>query len=84
MAMPNGQKAIACVKVYSLNKLYNLDRMDLSLMEEHKGSIIEMFNRTSGFIGGHSNPSSYVNTPSLEKLKNDLDAFLEIKKKFKS
>ncbi len=29
MAMPNGQKAIACVKVYSLNKLYNFFILEL-------------------------------------------------------
>lgn len=49
------------------------------LINTHKDKLNELFERCSGYIKGHSNPTEIHNDPTLAELKNDFEDFKKIR-----
>lgn len=52
------------------------------LIEKHKAVLNEIFERSSGFIVGHSNPEQVNTSPSFIDLQNDFKSFKDIRAEF--
>jgi hypothetical protein len=71
------------VKRYQKNiALSKFAEVDGLLLNEHKEKLNELFERSSGFIKGHSNPTPVQNTPTLNGLKADFEIFKIIRLAF--
>jgi len=71
------------IKRYQKNvALSQFVKVEGSLIDKHKDKLNEIFERSCGFIKGHSNPSEVQNDPKLIDLKNDFDEFNKIKDDF--
>lgn len=71
------------VKRYQKNvALTSFVKVNGDLVNQHKDKLNELFERSCGYIKGHSNPTEIDNTPTLEELKTDLAEFAEIRKVF--
>lgn len=53
-----------------------------SILDKTKEQLNDIFERSCGYILGHSNPEEIHDNPTLSGLKSDYDKFLEIKKSF--
>lgn len=60
------------VKRYRKNiAMMQFARINGKLIEKHKQTLFEIFERSSGFIVGHSNPEQVATSPSLTELRKD-------------
>jgi hypothetical protein len=57
-------------------------KVEGSLIDKHKDKLNEIFERSCGFIKGHSNPSVIQNDPKLIDLRSDFDEFNKIRDAF--
>jgi hypothetical protein len=71
------------IKRYQKNvALTQFVKVDGNLIEKHKDKLNEIFERSCGFIKGHSNPTEVQNDPKLIDLKNDFDEFNKLRDDF--
>ena len=73
------------VKRYRRNvALTSLEKISGGLIDLHKEELNEVFERSCGYITGHSNPEELTAKPSLQGLKDDLAIVQKIRVAFKS
>jgi len=71
------------VKRYQKNiSLTNFIKVDNDKINEHKETLNDIFERSCGFIGAHSNPETFHNDPTLYDLRTDFEEFKKIRKDF--
>ena len=71
------------VKRYQKNvALTSFVKVNGSLLDVHKGKLNEIFERSCGYIKGHSNPSEIHNDPTLKELNDDFEDFKKIRDSF--
>lgn len=71
------------VKRYQKNiSLTNFIKVDSDKINEHKEALNDIFERSCGYIGAHSNPEAVYDDPTFEDLKSDFDEFIKIRKEF--
>jgi len=71
------------VKRYQKNiSLTNFIKVDAEKISKHKETLNEIFDRSCGFIGAHSDPEIVHNDPTIEDLKTDFDEFQKIRSEF--
>ncbi|BAX82531.1 AAA family ATPase [Labilibaculum antarcticum] len=71
------------VKRYQKNvALTQFVKIDGELINTHKDNLNEIFERSCGYIKGHSNPTAIFNPPTLRELKSDFGDFEIIRKAF--
>lgn len=73
------------VKRYQKNiALTNFLKVDGVLLNTHKDKLNEIFERSCGYIKGHSNPVEVVSEPTIEGFKEDFETFKNIHKQFEN
>ncbi|MBC8490577.1 MAG: AAA family ATPase [Bacteroidetes bacterium] len=71
------------VKRYQKNiALTQFVKVDGVLVNSHKDKLNEIFERSCGFIKGHSNPTEIHNDPTISELETDFKEFNNIRQKF--
>lgn len=71
------------VKRYQKNiALTQFVKVDGNLINTHKNKLNEIFERSCGYIKGHSNPAEIYNDPTIVELGIDFDEFKIIRDKF--
>ena len=71
------------VKRYQKNiALTQFVKVDGNLVNTHKDKLNEIFERSCGYIKGHSNPTAIYNDPTIAELKTDFDDFKIIRDGF--
>jgi len=71
------------VKRYQKNiSLTQFVKVNGTLVNEHKDKLNEIFERSCGFIKGHSNPTEIHNDPTIAELKADFEEFKKIRDAF--
>ena len=71
------------VKRYQKNiALTQFVKVDGNFVNTHKDKLNEIFERSCGYIKGHSNPTAIYNIPTITELKTDFDDFKIIRDKF--
>ncbi|MGM0580712.1 MAG: AAA family ATPase [Bacteroidota bacterium] len=73
------------VKRYQKNiSLTNFIKVDSDKISEHKETLNDIFDRSCGFIGAHSDPEIVHNDPTIEDLRTDFEEFQNIRSEFVS
>jgi len=71
------------VKRYRKNVIMSgFPKIKGNLIEKHKETLNEIFERSSGFIDGHSNPEPISSTPNFTDLQSDFESFKRIREEF--
>lgn len=71
------------VKRYQKNiSLTNFIKVDSDKISTHKEALNDIFDRSCGFIGAHSDPEIVHNDPTLDDLKVDFAEFKKIRSEF--
>ncbi len=71
------------VKRYQKNiALTQFVKVDGNLINVHKNKLNEIFERSCGYIKGHSNPTAIYNDPTIKELKVDFEDFKNIRDAF--
>jgi len=71
------------VKRYQKNiALSQFVKVDGNLLNQHKDELNEIFERSCGYINGHSSPIEIHNEPKLHELKTDFEGFKTIRNAF--
>jgi hypothetical protein len=71
------------VKRYQKNiALTQFVKVDGNLVNIHKDKLNEIFERSCGYIKGHSNPTAIYNDPTIAELRADFDDFKIIRDEF--
>ncbi|MGR3293007.1 MAG: AAA family ATPase [Candidatus Scalindua sp.] len=71
------------VKRYQKNiALTQFVKVDGNLINTHKDKLNEIFERSCGYIKGHSNPTAIYNAPTIAELKVDFEDFKIIRDVF--
>jgi energy-coupling factor transporter ATP-binding protein EcfA2 len=71
------------IKRYQKNvALTSFVKVNGDLLNQHKDKLNEIFERSCGYIKGHSNPTEIYNDPTLEELKADFNEFKAIRTVF--
>jgi len=71
------------IKRYQKNiALTQFVKVDGALVNMHKDKLNEIFERSCGFIKGHSNPTEIHNDPTMAELKVDFEEYKKIRDAF--
>lgn len=74
---------LATIKRYQKNVALSLFvKVDGIKLDKVKDQLNEIFERSSGFITGHSNPEEISSEPTLQDLKRDIELFKDIRNVF--